>query len=133
MFNLGQRSMDGVGGLSTNSDRTDDCAGESSEMGDDYYVGEQLDSERAQDDDALVPISTSSRHTMTTRSKLGFIQLNPRYTLQISASPTVPSNVNAVKDDLKWNNAMLDKMEALKRNHTLGAGSIHDRAEHPCL
>lgn len=113
----GRLSTNEVSGSSTDSNQTltDDCVDESFDSDHDVNI-DRLNGGSEQDDNTLIPIS--SRHTMTTRSKSSVVRPNLRYTLQISASSIVPSNVNVAKDIPKWNTTILDEMEALKRNHT---------------
>jgi len=57
-------------------------------------------------------------HPMVTRSRTGVLRPNPRYILQVSATPRTPSSVVQALKDEHWKNAMLEEMDALMNNNT---------------
>lgn len=59
-----------------------------------------------------------SGHRMITRAHSGIAKPNPKYIMQISPGPSVPSRVKAALTDPTWVKAMSDELSALDKNNT---------------
>lgn len=57
-------------------------------------------------------------HGMITRSKHGIAMNNPRYALQISAAPRIPTCVSQALETQEWVQVKNNEMMTLKQNET---------------
>ncbi|GJY72602.1 ribonuclease H-like domain-containing protein [Tanacetum coccineum] len=62
--------------------------------------------------------NTSQKHPMVTRSKVGIVKSNPKFSMHVSTTSPVPrSHIHALHDP-NWKHAMLDEYNALITNGT---------------
>lgn len=57
-------------------------------------------------------------HSMITRAKVGTRCLNPKYALQISATPPLLQNIKMALDSPQWKKAMIEELNVLQKNNT---------------
>nr|GEY77285.1 ribonuclease H-like domain-containing protein [Tanacetum cinerariifolium] len=69
--------------------------------------------------------NTSQKHLMVTRSKVGIVKSNPKFSMHVSTTSPVPcSHIHALHDP-NWKHAMLDEYNALITNDGFLAATKH--------